>query len=215
MLELEEEKICRRKFALLKEIKGQYSRSAAGFGVGAPVSEDVVVAGLFFAGMIDCEALLRVNVLHVASLQEPLERVRHHRLGVLAVKPDGQALVQHLSDLVEPDRCVVLLEGHGRLAPLAAAQDWTEVLLSDLVHLHPLLPLSAVHSFEVLSKIASGAQLHVAERAVVLELSGSAFGLPWSLACDGRSLPLLDVEGFRDALRLAADHSQVPDDLVG
>ena len=176
-------------------------------------SEDVVVCGLV------------VGVNHrwpftwdlgrdVAAFNKPGDRVLDHGVRVRPVEPDRNSGVKHLLNLVGALLGVVPLESDGRATSLVATVDGTVVVV---VFRQPnsVLLSHKVGTSVVLAKDAGCASLYVAERAVVLELAWSTFGLPWSVACEGRHLALLDVEGFRHALRLDTEYGDIPDRLEG
>ena len=89
-------------------------------------------------------------MLHVALLDEPVERGINDELGVPPVEPSGQPCLEQLLDAVWPSLLVVPLQGQRRPALLRAAPDWAVVHPFVLVHIYSLLLSMGVHTDEVL-----------------------------------------------------------------
>ena len=89
-------------------------------------------------------------MLHVALLDEPVERGIDDKLGVPPVEPNGQPGLEQLPDAVWPGLVVVALQGQRRPALLRAALDRAEVLVAVLVQLDPGLLRLRVLADEVL-----------------------------------------------------------------
>ena len=89
-------------------------------------------------------------MLHVALLDEPVERGVDDKLGVPPVEPSGQPGLEQLPDAVWSGLVVVALQGQRRPALLCTALDRAEVLVAVLVQLDPGLLRLRVLADEVL-----------------------------------------------------------------